>query len=241
MLEKLIANYYQGMQHHDLLVVVYDLEGKIQFATDKFAEKFGVYYLSDSLSKEIDGTFGINYLRDNLRKNIYEQVAVMQPEIYKIWQNIRLKVIENKKAFRYLMNVKMHIGIKCFNVMHRPIFSPNGEVIGTEVIGLEYCAFPYAKLIEDQPGQVLSSENINLTLRQKQILFYLIIGYSQQAIADFLGIKRGTIAKLIAEEICPKFKLPGGSATQLVKTILKYDFKYIIPEGIQLVPKIVLL
>ena len=226
LLETLIQQYYYGMTNSDMLIAVFDLDGIIGFSTNKFASQFGESHFSA-----------------NLRPVIKKQLHEVQPEVATRYIQIRKQIQTNKTEAQYLMNVQLIDGIHCFLVNHRPIFAPDASVIGTELHARIYYLFPINQLIQtgESIDQKISSSHIHLTLRQKQIIFYLIIGLTQENIARILKISRGTVVKMIANDICPKFNLVSGSATFLVKEILKYDFKHIIPDGILNVPKLILI
>ena len=217
-LKNIVASYYVGMQKANMLVAVFAIDGVTVFATDKFVRLFGDVFFSESF-------------HSSLRQNLLEK----QPsELVNKLLEYHLLVIESKTDYQYLLNIELAEGIRSYRIITCPIFSPEGEVIAVEIKAKIFCLFPFSQIfidgIKKQPKR--SSQNINLSLRQRQIVFYLLLNYSQNTIAQLMGISRGTICKIIAEDICPKFDLPGNSATLLVNEILKYDFQYLIPQGI---------
>ena len=195
------------------------------FATDKFVQAFGDNYFTNTFNEKF-----INCLLEEQTSKVVD----------KIREYNRL-VIESKTDYQYLINIKLPNGITSYRINIYPLFSGKGEVIGLEIRAKEFCLFPLNHIIKDEINTniKLSSSKIKLTRRQKQIIFYLLLGYSQRMTAELLRISRGTVAKIIAEEICPKFNLPGTSSSMLVAEIVKYDFKYLIPSGILDTPTII--
>ena len=224
-LKIIVDNYYIGMQKANMLVAVFAIDRTTVFATDKFVQLFGEVFFTESFD-------------ESLKQNLLEK----QPAelVVKIRDYNRL-VIESKIDYQYLLNIELNDGIRSYRINTCPVFNPDGEVVAVEIKAKIFCLFPFSQLIKEGIKAMprLSSESINLSLRQKQIVFYLLLNYSQNTIAELLGISRGTIAKIIAEDICPKFNIPGSSATLLINEILKYDFQYIIPQGILDTPTLI--
>ncbi len=225
-INSLVNLYYSGMQKSNMMIAVFDLTGGLIFATDKFAQLFGKVYFNN-----------------RLESTMYQQMEENQPHLVDKLVEIRKRVVDTKEEYQYLLNLHLHNGIHSYRVTTYPVFAPDGSVIATEIRCKVFYWFPFNQLLKDGLCEKpkLSSKHIKLTSRQKQIIFYLILGYPQQTIAEMIGISRGTIAKMIAEDICPKFNLPGTSATVLVKTITQYDYEYLIPNGIISMPKLIMI
>ena len=214
------------MKHADMFVALFDLNGGLLFSTDKFANLFGGLYFNDKLETQI-----------------YQLMQENNPQIIEQLISIRNKVKETKTEYHYLLNLCVNSGINTYRVTSYPVFSPDGEVIATEIRAKVFYWFPINQILKNElvEKHKLSSANINLSLRQKQIIFYLLLGYPQQTIGEILNISRGTIAKMIAEDICPKFNLNGASANMLTRAIMEYDYQHLIPNGIINVPKVVMI
>jgi hypothetical protein len=75
--------------------------------------------------------------------------------------------------------------------------------------------------------------SIALSEQEREILFLLISGFTQEEIAEYFECSRGFIGKLIAKKICPKFGIIGSSTKLLVgRTLLYGVLDTIIPERI---------
>ncbi|MDQ5920891.1 MAG: hypothetical protein QG673_947 [Pseudomonadota bacterium] len=153
------------------------------------------------------------------------------------------QVIESKNTINFVVLLPF---IKTFHGYARtaaPILHPNGEVVGVQVIGYEYSFFGIQEFIsllhtekyeskkyyheQDQP----ELNKRGLSPRQKEILFLVGQGLSQDYAAQILGIKRGTLSKIITDQICPKFDIFPPHYIKLLEAVKNEGLDRHIPES----------
>lgn len=72
----------------------------------------------------------------------------------------------------------------------------------------------------------------DLSYNAELILFFLINGFVQEEIAKFLNVSRGYVAKIIANELCPKFNIDGCSTKLLVDKAIDLGLSSYVPSTI---------
>lgn len=118
-----------------------------------------------------------------------------------------------------------------------PINYVDGRCIGCYAVGRNANFPSYKELIlihTKNTTQIDTKElpEIELTDRDKVILFLLIAGFTQEEIADYMKCSRGFVGKYIAQSLCPKFGLIGSSTKLLVQRAIFNGVLNEIPEEI---------
>lgn len=212
-IENVIIPMLTGLVQKKLFSAAYDLDGKIIIATDMFA-----------------GYFGYNSMNQIQGKSLHDILA----EIGKLEQfanlvnrlnELRLKVINTGSIVTHLNLIPFHNKILTTLVYNIPIFRTDGKVVATRTIArkidlISSVAAMNNNLIHGEPICKVKPRELHLSPRQNEILYLLTIGFSQNQVADYLGITRGTISKIISESICPLFEIDGSNTKLLVKTII---------------------
>lgn len=125
-----------------------------------------------------------------------------------------------------------------FMTVCEPVINFFGEVIGRKDTVADFELTSHRSLIEQHfkrfsvsVASLVNVSRVDLTEREEIVLFMLIGGYSQQEIAQLIGVSRGMVHKIIAEKLCVKFELSLVSTKLLVETAISCGFANFIPES----------
>lgn len=156
---------------------------------------------------------------------------------------IMRKVMEKKELAHFVILLPQ---IKTFQGFARtaiPIIHPSGEVVGVQVVGYFFSLFGIQEFINllnggeyspkkfyPEPSNNEFYNNLKLSPRQKEVLFLVSQGISQDYAAQILGIKRGTLSKIITDQICPKFDIFPPHYIKLLETVRKEGLDQYIPQ-----------
>ncbi len=153
------------------------------------------------------------------------------------------KVIETKDVVNFVVLLPLHKSLHGYARTAVPIIHPNGEVVGVNVTTYGYSFFGIQEFIDILHDNKYESKsyyheqdkthtiNRGLSPRQKEILFLVGQGLSQDYAAKILGIKRGTLSKIITDQICPKFNIFPPHYLTLLEAIKKEGLDRHIPES----------
>lgn len=224
-IEKVLIPSFIGLVDKNIYKIVYDISGKIIFATNNAAKSLGFD----------------NWLQIKNKK--LSELSTKNEELFKEIEHIRELVINKQQVIDYLYFAEFSKNFDVQLVSHAPIFMPNGEVLGSSSTSTRFWLFNLKHLFNRLYKKSLVSEEdeIHLSNRQEEILFLIMIGFSQREIAVFLKISRGTVAKIIAQDICPKFKINGSSTKLLIEKALNLNYPKRIPNFNLVKPQIIII
>ena len=231
-LQKVIIPFFMGTIDKNIISTVHDVDGKIILMTNLHARLWGYRNYKELVGKTM---FQLEKVDDHL-------------EIITQIDQIRQRVLQEEKTITYMNFFPYNNCIAMLFCYHFPIFAPNGQVVATRILGEQASLFNHAVEVNQhfRPedtclAQVrLASKSIKLTKREQEILYLLVIGFSQNDAADYLGITRGTLVKTISAKICPKFDIAGSNTKLLIKKVIKSKYFDNIPRSL-LKPKVVLI
>ncbi len=118
-----------------------------------------------------------------------------------------------------------------------PINYTDGRCIGCYSVGRNTNFPSYKEMVLMHTKKIRSMDTkvlpkIELTEKERIILFLLIAGFTQEEVAEYLECSRGFIGKFIAQSMCPKFGLIGSSTKLLVQRAIYNGVLGEIPEEI---------
>ncbi len=211
-IENIIIPFFTGFVEKNLLSVIYDLNGRIIIATNQFAQFIGYSNWHEIKSRTLSDLIhiGSNLLKQQNR--------------------IRKSIIRHESAVTHLNILPFNGSTITVMVFHIPLFNRNGVVIATRAIWhrvnlMDLILNLNAGMTDfDSTKNDFDSSRINLTPRQNEIVFLLAIGFSQNYIASYLSISRGTVSKLLNDSICPAFGVEGINTQLLVKRVIRSGY-----------------
>lgn len=154
------------------------------------------------------------------------------------------KVIDTKTPANFVMLLPLHRSFHGYGRTAIPLVHPNGEVVGVQVTIHKFAFFGMQEFISlfnngsfepkrfhpetDSPTKFYNQ--LKLSPRQKEVLFLVSQGISQDYAAQILGIKRGTLSKIISDQICPKFNIFPPHYLKLLNIVKDHGLDKIIPD-----------
>lgn len=225
-IENIIIPFFTGFVEKNLLSVIYDLNGRIIIATNQFAQFIGYSNWHEIKSRTLSDLIhiGSNLLKQQNR--------------------IRKSIIRHESAVTHLNILPFNGSTITVMVFHIPLFDGAGVVIATRAIWhrvnlMDLILNLNAGMTDfDSTKNDFDSSRINLTPRQNEIVFLLAIGFSQNYIASYLSISRGTVSKLLNDSICPAFGIEGINTQLLVKRVIRSGYLNRV-SGLFLKPQII--
>lgn len=154
-----------------------------------------------------------------------------------------LKAMETKDVVNFLVLLPLHKSLHGYARTAVPIIHPTGEVVGVSVTAYEYSFFGVQEFLEVLHNEKYEAKSYyheqdksdkndrGLSPRQKEILFLVGQGLSQDYAAKILGIKRGTLSKIITDQICPKFNIFPPHYIKLLEAVKNEGLDRHIPES----------
>lgn len=234
-IKRVVIPFFMGFVEKELLSVVYDLNGAIIIATNKFAQFLGHSNWHEIKSRTLaeiiqDGKHFLGQHFDShcseTKSRTLAEIAHTSKRLLGQQNKIRKKIIRTESATTHLNILPFNGSTISAIVFHIPIFNPDGVVIATRAIWHKVNLMSLILSLNsdiinfDSTKNKFDSSLVNLTPRQNEIVFLLAIGFSQNYVASYLKISRGTVSKLLNDSICPAFGIDGINTQLLVKKVI---------------------
>ena len=225
-LDQVLLPALSGSKTKNISALVYDLNGKIIFATD-LCEKLINYKDKGSL----------------VGKTAADLTIYRYGNYYKELEKIRKRVIHKEKTIYYILFNYFSYGFDAHAIYQFPVFMPDGSIVATKTIGKRYDLFNpvicFNQFIrKEKKLNIDNINNINFTDLEYKIMFLLYIGLTQEEAALFLGISRGYLGKTLTKSIYSK--LPVTTQDELIQLLAQSSILATIPEEF-MQPKVILL
>lgn len=169
------------------------------------------------LFKQSYTRYGKNWLAFHLKKIVYLQQLVFAKGL--IIQFIDMLPYNNQ--YLSLMTT------------YTPIIHPNGEVVAIQASTIETYILRFQGHI-DNPNISTYDKSFydQFSAREREILFLICNGASQEHIAKILKITRGTVSAIIHNQLCPKFGISGSNMKELMKQAIHAGMSRSLPEAL---------
>lgn len=123
------------------------------------------------------------------------------------------------------------------NVWHctqLPLLDKTGNVIGIQIVCTIYNNTPLENLFynHDIIYDLKSIQRIGLTVKQHYALFLLYNNFTQEEIAVIFQVTRGTITRMIVDQIAPKLEVIVANAFNVVAAAKKIGVQYYLPSNL---------
>lgn len=240
---------FSGMVNQDLISTVYDYNDNVILTTQKLAQIFGYKSWQTVLNQSAQDIIYKQPLPQNISQQFEQNIQTMFDLRFKL-SVIRHEVLKLKRPVSTLL---VHPFNRVFDsfllTTFIPLFMPNGEavaILGTStnysMFGIQEFRDSLEKLhqTKNKKADIPTKFPETLTTRQHEILFLLLLGATQEMVAQILDVSRGSITKTLTQSILPKFNLNGASVKLLVKYCRQQNFHYIIPKSL-CVPRVIVL
>jgi len=116
---------------------------------------------------------------------------------------------------------------------YTPIIHPNGEVIAIQASTIETYILRFQGHI-DNPNISTYDKSFydQFSAREREILFLICNGASQEQMAKILKVSRGTISSIIHHQLSPKFGITGSNMKKLMKQAIHAGMSRSLPEAL---------
>lgn len=122
-IEKVLIPSFIGLVDKNIYKIVYDISGKIIFATNNAAKSLGFD----------------NWLQIKDKK--LSELSTKNEELFKEIEHIRELVINKQQVIDYLYFAEFSKNFDVQLVSHAPIFMPNGEILGSSSTSTRFWLF----------------------------------------------------------------------------------------------------
>jgi hypothetical protein len=237
-IESVVIPNFSPMLNQYICSTLFDVEGKVIICTTKNALDTGF----DSWQE----TVGLSFLdvgHELITRTMKDVTTAYGDKIiatcHKIHQILKI-AIEQRKVLNYIDLIPYSGHFKSYLNTLIPIFHPSGEVIAVQNLVVEFQMFEFSDFLNDHNQkthikslQIPSKEPpLKLPARQHEILYLILQGIPQEYAAQILNIKRGTLARIISEQICPKFNIHGSNTKILIERAMQMGFQHFMPKSL---------
>ena len=192
-IDNIMLPFLKNFEDIDIFIQAFSPDGTIIYFNNLVYKPN--FYPESILNKKL-----INIRLDDNHNSIIQEI-----------EGIRKDTIRTKRIIQYLyitdhLNMQNNNTFPVFIAHHVPFFNSKNEVIATYSI-----AFPITPInmeyifFKNLDNITPPNSNLQLTPRQHEILFLLCYNINQNKIADYLGITRGGVSKIICEQLMHKF------------------------------------
>lgn len=239
LLDEIIPRF-KPLLNSNIYSVIFDFNYKVIICTNLSAKSVGLNSWEDLvgfsfndhddaiLAKQI---FGEQYTEKS--SDYIHQYARMIFEVQQL-------VMKDGKIACFLDLLPYNGILKSYIVTYIPIIDKCGEVIAIQSFATEAKFFSQ----QDYLNQILFAEDVNavnaenisnlpeLTAREREIVFLLANGFTQDQIAPVLKISRSTIASIVANQLSPKFGLFGSNTKLLAQKAIQHNLHKAVPSSL---------
>lgn len=116
---------------------------------------------------------------------------------------------------------------------YTPITHPNGEVVAIQAATIETYILRFQGHIDNPNISTYDKAFYDqFSTREREVLFLICNGASQEHIAKMLKITRGTVSAIIHNQLCPKFGISGSNMKELMKQAIHAGMSRSLPEAL---------
>lgn len=221
-LEFLINNHFNSYNDTPIVLHALDLNGNLRYST------ISANMLMSSLNCN-------TILCDNYFQTLEESGFCSKESLGKL-EFIFKETINKKTNISYIMTIKSTATVQdsknILYCMQVPIINNTGSVVGVQIVCEHFSYLPLENLLfnRDIKYDIDKLKEINLTVKQHQILFLLCNNFTQEEIAAILQVTRGTITRVVVDQIALKLGVSVANAYNVVQKAKQLGFQYITPN-----------
>lgn len=238
-LNEVVIPAFTPLIEENISCVIYSISGEVLLCSALDAESLGMANWRDLI--------GLSYAKV-CRKSVIDILGIDNEELIqkvllscrKIYQ-LQQIAIKKRRMVSYVNLIPYNKRYNPYLEICLPLFHPCGEVVALQSISSPYKLLNLSDLFSGQTHITKSNPDIPSTInkpdlvlptRQHEILYLILQGFSQEEVGQLLNITRGTVARIISEQLCPKFGISGSSTRILIEKALESGFQYALPESL---------
>ena len=227
--EDVLLPLFNELQEQNIISCIYNIHGQILKSTAKRKQLFADEAFSN-IVPDYPGFDRDSWIEVDLRLAKLKNLVIKNKVVLCVIALLPFPDRHNSYIFTYLP------------VLHQ------GNVIAVQEIAQEIDLSPLLSFstqicsveLKEDKLVAQSSLKIKLSKRQAEILFLISSGFAQHVVAEMLGIKRGSVAKIISDHLCPKFAIEKSDTKLLAKLARDLGIHNIMPKGL-LKPQLIVL
>lgn len=227
---------FNYLVNHDSFSTLFDIYGKCIICTRRNMLDLGFTSQNEMI--------GLSYAEINdemLKKLAGENYSLNMDEIKTSCNKIHellLTSVKHKRIVKFIDLIPYNQHYRSFLETYTPILHPSGEVVAVQSMSIEFKMFDLPSLLDRNKEKPKSfsipkdSPPLDLPPRQHEILYLLLQGIPQEYAAQILNIKRGTLARIVSENLCPKFGIHGSNTKLLIKKAQELGLQDYMPRSL---------
>lgn len=228
--EKIIPDFKKFVDK-DMFSVIINCDHEIEISTNKSANSVGVENW-----EELRGISFANYGDENIVQKYFKDayLSELKDEINQYLHKLlclQKLVIEKCMVIQFIDMLPYDNKFITYITTYTPILHPDGTVVAIQSFSIQSYVLRFQGHISP-PLQQKSSEFDKYTNREREILFLLSNGATQEKISQMLNISRGTTASIISNQLCPKFNIAGANTKLLMDAAIKAGMYKNIPRSL---------
>lgn len=234
-LESVLIPNFTHLIDQNIYSALFDHELKIAICTTKTAQSIGFEKWEDATGLSFrnyeDTILAAQIFAEHYTEDLMDSLHQYAQKIYEIQKT----VFRTKNIISFIDLLPYNGKFVSYLVTYVPILHPCGEVVAIQSFAIESRFFShqdYLQVIIDQNKQSKYLHLDKLTLRQHEIMFLLANGINQEQCAQILKISRSTIGNIIANQLCPKFGIPGSNTKLLAQMALNHEYHQLVPSSL---------
>lgn len=228
-----VINNFQPLIEQELHSFIINRDLQIVAATKFAAKAFGAADEND-----LNWLCFANYQDEGFLQHLFKQ---SYERYQKDWLAFHLKklvylqqmVFEKAMVIQFIDMMPYNNQYLSLMTTYTPIIHPTGEVAAIQASTIETYILRFQGHI-DNPNSSTYDEKFyaQFSTREREILFLICNGASQEHIAKLLKIARGTVSAIIHNQLCPKFNLIGSNMKELMKRAIQAGMSRSLPEAL---------
>ncbi len=233
--ENVLVPNFMHLINQNIYSVLFDYELKVVVCTNLSARSIGIesWELAKGLSfsNYADSDTAARIFAGHYNEQLMHSLHQYAEKIYEI-QKI---VFSSRNVISFIDLLPYGGKFTSYLVTYVPILHPSGEVIAIQSFAIQSRFFShqdYLQVIIDQNKELKYLHHDKLSLREHEIMFLLANGINQDQCAQILKVSRSTIGNIIANQLCPKFGIPGSNTKLLSQMALKHEYHQLIPSSL---------
>ena len=232
-LQSTVVNNFRPLIEQKLHSFIINRDLQIEVATKFAAKAFGA-----ANERDMGWICFANYQNEEFLQQLFKQSYV---RYQKDWLAFHLKklvylqqmVFEKAMVIQFIDMLPYNNQYLSLMTTYTPIIHPNGEVVAIQASTIETYILRFQGHI-DNPNISTYDQTFydQFSTREREILFLICNGASQEHMAKILKIARGTVSAIIHNQLCPKFNLIGSNMKELMKRAIHAGMSRSLPEAL---------
>ncbi|MDD3267555.1 MAG: LuxR C-terminal-related transcriptional regulator [Burkholderiales bacterium] len=228
--EKIIPDF-KNFLDKDIFSVIINCEHEIEICTNKSANSVGV-----STWEDLCGISFADYEDESILRKYFKEAYSPEfkndiKQYLKKLLYLQKLVIDKCIVIQFIDMLPYDNKLITYVTTYTPVLHPDGSVIAIQSFANQSYVLRFQGHLSP-PVQYISSESDQYTDREREVLFLLSNGATQEKISEILNVSRSTIASIISNQLCPKFNIAGANTKLLTDAAIKAGLYKNIPKSL---------